>query len=190
MRIAPFPLCLFSALILLTPLSALAQCDPKTIACKSFIELAEAGDRDARGAEMACFYDGKTPSGYEDEFLVLVDRKKSKLKEDGTVFMADFANGQTVGLRGYGPMTKQEVLLLRKEKVDRLTYDTFDENQERKQISEVSYGADKTLQWVDTITIRKSTLRFQKTVEFYEENGGSSLVFTGRCYKIAHKANH
>ena len=81
---------------------------------------------------MACFYDGKTPSGYEDEFLVLVDRKKSATKTDGTVSKADFVNGQSIGLSAYGPMTKQEALSLSKEKVDRLTYDTFDENQERK----------------------------------------------------------
>lgn len=183
---------LLAALMLLASRIALGQCDPKLRACKSFIELGKARDTEIKKVDLACFYDGTTPSGDEDEFFILVDVKKSAIKDrtHPAVFMADFAKGQTVGLRGYGPMTKEEALSLTKARIDSATYDTFDENPERKQISEVSYDDAKILQWTDTTTIRKSTLRFQRTIEFPDENGGHSLDFTGHCYKIAPAAKH
>jgi hypothetical protein len=181
-------LCLLSVAMLLPSRSASGQCDPKLKAYRSFIELTKARDTEGIKANSACFYDGTTPSGDEDEFFILVDGKNSAVKGGAHpgILMADFAKGQTVGLSGYGPMTKQEAPSLTKGRIDGAMYDTFDENSEREQISEVSCDDEKVLQWVDTTTIRKSTLRFHRTVEFPDETAGHTVLdFTGHCYKIA-----
>ena len=92
MRINPIVLWFLCAPVVVSPQNALGQCDPKVKACKSFIELAKAGDTEVNKADLACFYKGKTPSGNEDEFFILMDGKMSAVNGGAhpAVFMADF----------------------------------------------------------------------------------------------------